>query len=60
MKEARQSPRDTRLPIGGKLRINAGQDVGMRRASGAEVSSAERLSPRLNLWGGRLEREVPI
>ena len=49
MKEAGQSPRDTRLPIGGKPRSNPGQDDGMRRASGAEVSSTERLSPRLNL-----------
>ena len=49
MKEAGQSPRDTRLPIGGKPRSNPGQDGGMRRASGGEVPSTKRLSPRLNL-----------
>ena len=33
----------------GEPRSNPGQDGGMRRASGADVSSTERLSPRLNL-----------
>ena len=64
MKETGQSPRYPRLPIVGKPRSNPGQDGGMRRASGAEVSSTKRLSLRLNLKaidpGGRLERDVPI
>ena len=47
-----QSTRDTRLPtVGGRERSNPGQGCGMSRASGAEVSSRERLSPRLNLRG---------
>ena len=49
MNEAGQSPRDNRLPIGGKPRSNQGQDGDMRRASGAKVSSTERHSPRMNL-----------
>ena len=49
MKEAGQSPRDLRLPIGEKPRSTSCQDVGMRRSSGAEVSSTKRRSPRLNL-----------
>ena len=49
MKEAGQSPRDLRLPIGWKRRSNPGQHGGMRHASCAEVSSTEHLSPRLNL-----------
>ena len=46
---AGQSTRDTRLPIGGKQRINPGQGGGVRRVSDAEVSSTECMSPRLNL-----------
>ena len=37
------------LPIRGKPRSNPGQGDGMRRVSGAKVSSSDRLSPRLNL-----------
>ena len=40
MKEAGQSPRDPRLPIGRKPRSNPGHGGGMRRANGAEVSSS--------------------
>ena len=49
MKEAVQSPRDPRLPIGEKPRNNPGQDGGMRRPSDAKLLSNERLFPRLNL-----------
>ena len=49
MKKEGQGPRDTRLPMGGKPRSNPCQGVGMRRASGAEASSTERLSPQLYL-----------
>ena len=38
-----------RHPTEGKPRSNPGRGGSMRRASGAEVSSTERLSPRLNL-----------
>ena len=48
MKEAQQSLRDPRLLIVGN-QGNPRQGGGMRRASAAEVSSTERLSPRLNL-----------
>ena len=63
MKEAGQSPRDPRLPIGGKPRSNSGQGGGMRRPSGAKVSSTERVSltkPVAINTGGRLERDVLI
>ena len=50
MKEAGQSPwSPPRLLIGRKPRSNPVQGGDMRRASGAEVSSTECLSPRLNL-----------
>ena len=49
MKEAGQSHRDPRLPIGEKPRSNPGHGGGMRRASGGEVASTERLSPRRRL-----------
>ena len=48
MNEAGQSPRDSHLPIEGKPRSNPRQVGGMRRASGANVPSTVRLSPRLN------------
>ena len=44
MEEARQSPCDPRLPIGGKPWSNPRQGDGMRRASDAKVSSTERVS----------------
>ena len=49
MEEAGPSPRGPRLSIGKKPWSNPDQDGGMRRTSGAEVSSTERLSLRLNL-----------
>ena len=54
MKEAGQSPRDPSADRG-KPRSNPGQDAGMRRASGTEGSSNERLFSRRTSTRVRLD-----